>query len=97
MAKIQIKSNNLLIDMEDAFGEESQMHTGPTSRYPQQVFNKLHDEVILFEESVKSIMNEIEPIKTIIIDKISNISGKNCFGPTMELCGVKCCKHLMSI
>ena len=43
-----------------------------SSRYPQQVYNKLHDEIILFEESVKSIMNEMDPIKTIIIEKISN-------------------------
>lgn len=40
-------------------------------KYPQQVFNKLHDEIILFDESVKSIMEEMEPIKKIIIDKIS--------------------------
>ena len=72
VAKTQIQYNNLFIEMENAFGEESEQSLyQQSSRYPQQVFNKLHDEVILFDESVKSIMDEIEPIKKIIIDKIS--------------------------
>ena len=86
--------------MEDAFGEESQMHTGPTSRYPQQVFNKLHDEVILFEESVKSIMNEIEPIKTIIIDKISAFIKQVIPNGDVEVYGshaTKLCLHWSDI
>ena len=72
VAKTQIQYNNLFIEMENAFGEESEQSIyHNSSRYPQQVFNKLHDEVILFDESVKSIMDEVEPIKKIIIDKIS--------------------------
>ena len=31
----------------------------------------MHDEIILFEESVKSIMTEMDPVKTLIIEKIS--------------------------
>mmetsp|Transcript_6329 Transcript_6329/g.7512 ORF Transcript_6329/g.7512 Transcript_6329/m.7512 type:complete len:97 (-) Transcript_6329:1639-1929(-) len=56
--------------METVYGDESQKNE-QMNRYPQQVFNKLHDEIILFEESVKSIMSEMDPIKTIIIEKIT--------------------------
>ena len=62
--------SNLLVDMENKFGEESDTMR-VNSCHPQQVYNKLRDEVILFHESVKSIMEEMDPIKRVIIDKIS--------------------------
>ena len=37
------------------------------NKLPNQVYNKLHDEIILFRAGVKSIMEEIDPIKHIII------------------------------
>ena len=40
------------------------------SNASQKVFNKLHDEIILFNAGVKSIMDEIDPIKHIIIEKL---------------------------
>jgi len=58
--------------MENAYGDDNDQRQSLLDRYPQQVFNKLHDEIIMFEESVKSIMDEMEPIKTVIIDKIQS-------------------------
>ena len=83
--------------MEEAFGEESdQSRYMHYSRYPRQVFNKLHDEIILFDESVKSIMEEIEPIKKIIIDKISGFIKQVIPNGDVEVYGshaTKLCLH----
>ena len=47
--------------------DDSELNNG---KFAQQVYNKLHDEIILFKAGVKSIMEEIDPIKHIIIDKL---------------------------
>lgn len=76
------------------------MSTGQSTRYPQQVYNKLHDEIILFEESVKSIMNEMDPIKTIIIDKISTFIKQVIPNGDVEVYGshaTKLCLHWSDI
>jgi len=87
--------------MESVYGEDS--ITGSSeymSRYPQQIYNKLHDEVIMFEESVRSIMSEIEPIKTIIIEKISSFIKQTIPNGEVEVYGshaTKLCLHWSDI
>jgi len=88
--------------MENVYGEDtSQRASGDqTSRYPQQVYNKLHDEVLLFEEGVKSIMNEMDPIKTIIIEKISSFIKQVIPNGEVECYGshaTKLCLHWSDI
>lgn len=87
--------------MESAFGEEaSQERFFNASRYPQQVFNKLHDEVIMFEESVRSIMEEIEPIKKLNIDNISSFIKQVIPDSEVEVYGshaTKLCLHWSDI
>ena len=64
------------------------------------MFNKLHDEIILFEESVKSIMNEMDPIKTIIIEKISSFIKQVIPNGDVEVYGshaTKLCLHWSDI
>ena len=51
IAKTQIQYSNLLEEMENAYGEDSECsRASKNTHYPQQVFNKLHDEIILFDE-----------------------------------------------
>ena len=101
LAKNQIQFSNLLVDMEEAYGDENtdgQLSTNP--RFPQQVFNKLHDEVILFEESVKSIMSEIDPIKNMIINKVSSFIKQVIPNGEVEIYGshaTKLCLHWSDI
>lgn len=101
VAQTQTQYNNLLVDMEKAFGEESDsVQFNQQSRYPQQVFNKLHDEVILFDEGVKSIMEEMEPIKKTIIDKIASFIKSVIPNGDVEVYGshaTKLCLHWSDI
>ena len=101
IAKTQIQYSNLLEEMENAFGEDSEYsRASKNTNYPQQVFNKLHDEIILFDESVKSIMEEIEPIKKMIIDKISMFIKQVIPNGEVEVYGshaTKLCLHWSDI
>ena len=71
MAKTQTEFNNLFIDMERQYDMEE--NDFDMSNAAQKVFNKLHDEIILFNAGVKSIMDEIDPIKHVIIQKLSSL------------------------
>ena len=97
VAAIQTQYNNLLVDMEEKYGEEGdQAMFNQQQMYPQQVFNKLHDEIILFDESVKSIMEEMEPIKTVIIEKIASFIKNVIPNGDVEVYGshaTKLCLH----
>ena len=102
MAQSQTLFNNLLIDMESTYGDDATLKHSEQmySRYPQQVYNKLHDEILLFEESVKSIMNEMDPIKTIIIEKISSFIKQVIPNGEVEVYGshaTKLCLHWSDI
>lgn len=86
------------MDMEMQFDyDESQIDI---NKYPAQVYNKLHDEIILFGAGVKSIMEEIDPIKHIIIEKLSSLIKNAIPGGEVEVYGshaTKLCLHWSDI
>ena len=60
------------------------------------MFNKLHDEILMFTEGVKSIMEEVEPIKNLIIQKVSEFIYSSIPGSSLEVYGshaTKLCLH----
>ena len=101
MAKSHTLFGNSLVDMDLLYGsledgDDLNDESFQASQYPQQVFNKLHDEILMFSEGVKSIMEEIEPIKNLIIEKISDFIKGVFPGGGVEVYGshaTKLCLH----
>ena len=70
------------------------------SNSAQKVFNKLHDEIILFNAGVKSIMDEIDPVKHIIIEKLSSLIQNTVPNSEVQVYGshaTKLCLHWSDI
>ena len=94
MAKTQTEFNNLFIDMEWQYDIDE--HNYDMSNAAQKVFNKLHDEIILFNAGVKSIMDEIDPIKHVIIEKLSSLICNTIPNSEVQVYGshaTKLCLH----
>jgi hypothetical protein len=62
---------NLLIEMERTFeGTEKNALTSPS---PQNVYEKLHTEIKQFKSGISKIMKEMQPVKNLIIQKITEL------------------------
>ena len=44
------------------------------------IYDKLHKEIILFRKSVHDILNEIQPIKEFLIEKVAEVIKKSVPG-----------------
>ena len=99
MAHKQTQFSNLFVDMETMYDFDDTDSTS-NKKFANQVYNKLHDEIILFHAGVKSIMEEIDPIKHIIITKLQNLIQKAVPGGEVEVYGshaTKLCLHWSDI
>lgn len=65
---------NLLIDMERTF-EGGRNHL--TSPNAQSVYDKLHSEIKQFKSGIGEIMKEMQPVKNLIIQKITQLIQKS--------------------
>jgi hypothetical protein len=63
--------NNKLIMMMERFEVQLDPH-----REVAEFYDKLHTEILQFRDSVKDILNDMQPIKEIIIEKISAVIRK---------------------
>jgi len=68
---------NMLIKMMERYENPQYIFENEQNEF----YNKLHEEVLLFRDSVKDILNEMQPIKEYLIQKITSVIKKciqNC-------------------
>jgi DNA polymerase sigma len=69
------QERNLLVDMERLF--ETEDKHSPVIESVDQINLKLHQEIKHFRSGVADIMHEMQPVKNLIVQKISSLINKS--------------------